>query len=492
MSLHTVAQHIAAKGRGPDQLLVHMAPGEVAGLQALAKAHGGSLTVNPQTGLPEAGFLSNILPALIGVGLTAATGGAAAPWMIGLGVGGAQALRTGSLMKGLQAGLGAYGGAGLGAGLSELGASAVAPEAVGAANASTDAIANVAAAKDAATAAGAVPKTGLDALTSGFQQAVENPTALANTMGGWGNVSKAGLMAASPIIADAMIPTTTQAPYKGSGPNPYNFNFSWERGAPGYDSREYSQLRGVMTPIRHAEGGPISDMSEQNAQLTLMANGGQMLAEGGQAKDVAQGMTGASAGAMRYLMGQSAVSPATAAAQNYNVKPATPQMAVVKHQPLPSNGGLISRMVSAMGNTEPDPNVPYSFNFNPATGSMSPDAPVMRQIIPTATTMDAGNYAGGGIAALGGYSDGGRMLRGPGDGVSDSIPAVIGDRSPARLADGEFVVPARIVSELGNGSSEAGARKLYAMMDRVQKARSKTTGKNKVAVNSRADKALPA
>ena len=84
------------------------------------------------------------------------------------------------------------------------------------------------------------------------------------------------------------------------------------------------------------------------------------------------------------------------------------------------------------------------------------------------------------------------MLRGPGDGVSDSIPAVIGDRSPARLADGEFVVPARIVSELGNGSSEAGARKLYAMMDRVQKARSKTTGKNKVAVNSRADKALPA
>jgi hypothetical protein len=93
---------------------------------------------------------------------------------------------------------------------------------------------------------------------------------------------------------------------------------------------------------------------------------------------------------------------------------------------------------------------------------------------------------------LGGYSDGGRLLRGPGDGVSDSIPAVIGKKQPARLADGEFVVPARIVSELGNGSTEAGARKLYAMMDRIQASRKKTVGKNKVAHNNRADKYLPA
>jgi hypothetical protein len=115
-----------------------------------------------------------------------------------------------------------------------------------------------------------------------------------------------------------------------------------------------------------------------------------------------------------------------------------------------------------------------------------------------------GLLAGGGLAALtmarggmaeqydlGGYSDGGRLLRGPGDGVSDSIPATIGNKRPARLADGEFVVPARIVSELGNGSTEAGARKLYAMMDRVQKARRGTVGKGRVAKNSRADKYLP-
>jgi hypothetical protein len=101
-------------------------------------------------------------------------------------------------------------------------------------------------------------------------------------------------------------------------------------------------------------------------------------------------------------------------------------------------------------------------------------------------------FAGGGLSDLGGYSDGGRLLRGPGDGVSDSIPAVIGKRQPARLADGEFVIPARIVSELGNGSTEAGARKLYAMMERVQNTRRKSIGKKKVAVNSKADKHLPA
>jgi len=95
-------------------------------------------------------------------------------------------------------------------------------------------------------------------------------------------------------------------------------------------------------------------------------------------------------------------------------------------------------------------------------------------------------YAGGG--SLGGYSDGGRMLKGPGDGMSDSIPASIANKQPARLADSEFVVPADVVSHLGNGSSDAGAKKLYKMMDNVRKAR---TGKKKQAPEITADKYLP-
>ena len=81
------------------------------------------------------------------------------------------------------------------------------------------------------------------------------------------------------------------------------------------------------------------------------------------------------------------------------------------------------------------------------------------------------SMARGGISDLGSYSDGGRMLKGPGDGMSDSIPANISGKRPARLADGEFVIPADVVSHLGNGSTDAGAKQLYAMMNKVRQAR---------------------
>ena len=131
--------------------------------------------------------------------------------------------------------------------------------------------------------------------------------------------------------------------------------------------------------------------------------------------------------------------------------------------------------------------------YGPASGSQArPGAGGINYFSPTSYTKNAAGggmmYGGGGLSDLGGYSDGGRLLRGPGDGVSDSIPATIGGKQPARLATGEFVVPARIVSELGNGSTDAGAQKLYAMMDRVQKARRKT--KN-VAADTKAHKYLP-
>ena len=64
-----------------------------------------------------------------------------------------------------------------------------------------------------------------------------------------------------------------------------------------------------------------------------------------------------------------------------------------------------------------------------------------------------------------------RFLSGGGDGMSDSIKASIEGNQEARLADGEFVIPADVVSHLGNGSSKAGAKQLYSMMDKVRKAR---------------------
>jgi hypothetical protein len=95
----------------------------------------------------------------------------------------------------------------------------------------------------------------------------------------------------------------------------------------------------------------------------------------------------------------------------------------------------------------------------------------------------------GGISDLGSYSDGGRLLKGPGDGMSDDIPAKIGHKQEARLADGEFVVPADVVSHLGNGSTDAGAKHLYKMMDKVRKAR---TGNSQQGKQIKAEKYIPA
>jgi hypothetical protein len=136
------------------------------------------------------------------------------------------------------------------------------------------------------------------------------------------------------------------------------------------------------------------------------------------------------------------------------------------------------------------------YTYNPATKSYTPvvqSAPTnFNAPPPVANNMDmgGGGYAGGGLMpyGLGGYSDGGRLLKGPGDGMSDNIPASIGHKQPARLADGEFVVPADVVSHLGNGSTDAGAKKLYAMMDKVREAR---TGNKKQGKQIKSEKYLP-
>jgi len=100
----------------------------------------------------------------------------------------------------------------------------------------------------------------------------------------------------------------------------------------------------------------------------------------------------------------------------------------------------------------------------------------------------AQGMAQGGMGHLGSYSDGGRLLKGPGDGMSDHIPATIGAKQPARLAEGEFVVPADVVSHLGNGSTDAGAKQLYKMMDNIRKAR---TGNPKQGKQINPDKFTP-
>ena len=549
------AQGLASLGRGPDSMLVHMAPGEVKSLQQLAMAHGGSLTINPETGLPEAGFLSSILPMVLGAGAMMIPGlqglGAAG---IGLGLGGFEALRTGSLKKGLMAGLGAYGGAGLGSALAGAGgANLAAAGGVNPANIAGPAVPSIEAFNPSNVTASAGQKMLAGAQGLGSEA---GRNAFMSQIGGNKGLMQAGLAAAAPM----MMQTTTQQPEIKSDAN-MGQRYRFDAGAPtstpppdvpgyGDQSRNFGKeqryFNPTYTPIDNdaarklygfAYGGPVEDMSNGNDMAAYMgqdkfAEGGEVdsytynpvtqmytkkSGEGATMVSPAGGISGASgsSGSDQYTdpnPGWSGLTPTQKA--EYYQDPANALMATITQ--LGQKGiGLTSlgMALNALDPTRQPAEAQIALGITPQqTFRASELAAQKSEGTPTESSPGGGDFGGagydggmfsgaqsgdvgfakGGISHLGDYSDGGRLLRGPGDGISDSIPAMIGKKQPARLADGEFVVPARIVSELGNGSTEAGARKLYAMMDRIQKARKKTIGKGKVAANSRSAKYLPA
>jgi hypothetical protein len=161
-----------------------------------------------------------------------------------------------------------------------------------------------------------------------------------------------------------------------------------------------------------------------------------------------------------------------------------------------AGGGTIEEMSNA---NSVGVNTGYPMaNIQPGAYATPYQQPISRNVISDASDTGVNpmtgemTFAGGGISSLGGYSDyarGGRMLKGPGDGMSDNIPASIAGKQPARLANEEFVIPADVVSHLGNGSSEAGAKQLYKMMDRVRQAR---TGKKAQGKQIKPAKYMPA
>lgn len=491
MSLQLAAQHMASKGRGPDTTLVHMAPQEVAGLQALAKAHGGSLTLNPDTGLPEAGFLSKILPLVAGAFLGPAGLGLTA-MQAGMAAGALGTVATGSLKKGLMAGLGAYGGAGLAGSVMGAGTSAGLGAAAGEATLAGDAAAQAAQAQ--ASSAVIDPLSGMEA--AGLEERAAAAGMYSPTYGVENPGFDVGLPSAPPTQAGSMVSVTTPPPAIP---------------APTSAADQYAQMR--------AAGFSDADIAQS-------------------AREFAENTAGTAAAPFSATTQKALSSPLSAGFDAFKADPSkfmtkenlqyglaglSPMM-MQDPQRLPEKEKLQAKNFNFAYNQRANPNAGYTgaqtgerLHFDPiytpinaAGGGLMDIGPVesmsrsnQSQMAPAyaqggVSDMAVDPYTGaeafakGGISNLGDYSDGGRLLKGPGDGVSDSIPATIADKRPARLADGEFVVPARIVSELGNGSTEAGARKLYAMMDRVQKARKKSIGKNQVAVNSRAENLLPA
>ena len=481
----SLANQVQDKGRGPDTMLVHMAPSEVAGLQALAMAHGGSLSINPETGLPEAGFLKNLLPTLIGAGLTFFSGGAINPMTAGMLVGGFEGIRKKDLGQGILAGLGAFGGAGLGSALvSAGGQSAMMSEVAKQAAGTSAAQMGTEQGAQAIIQAGARPETFMGNLQMAGQ--------------GLSNLGQPGGISALSTGLDQAFPTMTQ---KALAATPTLMSVA-EAGQPQYTppEKEKSNYAGPYVPTDRDLRFPTEEERRSSREFSFFspsnpvpgyrpynaAQGGLMdLARGGSFDDE-PGSDGYAEGGKLEERGPIQMPGADYVAGtdpefNHGFKPVQVQGA-----PDPNMGDAIVGKLFG--------NVPSSI------GGKGVMAKLLRQvggdIQSQLNPKDLENYkydpqtqqlvkkAGGGLTALAG----GRFLQGPGDGTSDSIPAVIANKQPARLADGEFVIDARTVSELGNGSSKAGAQKLYKMMDRVHNARKKA-GRGK---DSKAERFMPA
>jgi hypothetical protein len=520
MSLHNLAHHVRAKGRGKDTMLVHMTPQEVKGLQAIAKSRGGTLTINPETGLPEAGFLDDILPVVAMAAATYFTAGAAAPAIAtalgpaaagGAGLlsagaattaggiigGGLAGAGVGAIGAGLQGGdvgkgalMGGLGGAitgGMGGYDNVYGAAAATPNPDAVANAqNVQNLAGVEASPNAGMQPPNAPGTPGGPPTSEFRQSFRpgvptpaddkvNAEAAKTVYQGFGTMGKTATLAL-PGIGGAM----SEKPEELPGAEPYRRQATLSPDFQGYTPQQpdpyyraqytrYAAGGGLMDAYQ--SGGPVENMSQMN---TAMNPQGGLYPQG--MIDKTQYATPiqrpVSAEMISEVPAYERSNPMLMARGGDTRKkkraPLTAERTINSLDPYNASLAQLN-------------NARYGANMS-GIGALNPTMTSLGELPAVAG-------AGGGIASLGSYSDGGRMLKGPGDGMSDSIPATIANKRPARLADGEFVVPADVVSHLGNGSTDAGARKLYAMMDKVRRAR---TGKKKQAPAVKTDRYIPA
>lgn len=437
MSAHKTAQGLAALGRGEDSMLVHMTPREVAGLQKIAMDHGGSLTINPHTGLPEAGFLKSILPALAGIGLSFIPG--IGPLAAAGISGGITGLATKDWKQGLLAALSAGAASGATRGLAGLGKAATAP------GVTTNLAGNTLREMGAKTLADAGTKGFMSNLGAGASRLLSGQAG-ASGMAALGGKLGLGALAA-PMLYEASKPPKFKMPEEAKGgkfkyyttrynPGVYNPEAGFGE-APftgqGYDEGQYSEEYpgyadgGAVTPA------PVSAITDYLTQLNQSFKPTAPVAPVAPAPTTPAPTTPAP------------TIPGLPPGFDFSKIPAFNFMGVN----LAGLGGLGGGSGGA-------------YKYDPVTQRFIASAPAWDKVKPKT------------------YAAGGQLLSGGGDGMSDSIPAMIDGPKPqrARLADGEFVVPADVVSHLGNGSTKAGANQLYAMMDKVRQAR---TGRAKQA-----------
>jgi hypothetical protein len=434
MATHQLAQGLASLGRHGDSMLMHVSPAEVEGLSALGKMTGHKLHTNPHTGMPEAfdfgSFLASLLPT-------------AAGFMVGGPAGAAMGLKgTAATLAPIAAGM-ATGAAVAGAKGDDL---------------LTGTLMGGLGGFGGGNLAGTFGKMGANTAAQTAQEAIKGGyvpgTVEGANVGLQSQIMPASMTASAPAIA----PTAGENIMSGvsqfaSDPFGKGYDAFKTAGGSALDLAAPVGMAGLSAmqpkPIdtteeeakRKAEENKYRDPRTGLLNLAQASPGLRLMATGG---TVNTNSSSIASGGIQDLYG---TNDQTTGTQN-----------------LSKEGYGIGRL-----------------NSLAAEGSRAKAADTFYAMGgPIA-------FADGGIfeleAAKGGYLDG------QGDGMSDSIPATIEGKQPARLADGEFVVPADVVSHLGNGSSKAGAKNLYAMMHKVRKAR---TGHTKQGKEIKPQKYMPA
>ena len=553
MATHQLAKGLASLGRHGDSMLMHVSPSEVAGLKAVGEMTGHKLHTNPNTGMPEAfdfgDFFTSLLPTLAGFMVGGPAGGAMglkagstaatiAPIAAGVATGAAVAGAKGDdpLMGGLMGGLGGYGGGNMGRAFS----AATNPGITNTISGNIgESLVNQADDLASSTALNTVRggKAGIDPNILGASASGTklpgvginiNPQTVPGDVLSMSKLTKGIVPDAIPGLAEtrgALPSFTPQAAGGTSSMMDTAGRFVENLGGAGpaavtvgaptlmaaYDAGLFTpEIDNSLEEKRRAEENKYRDprtgllnLSQARPDLRLAASGGLMsaYATGG---TVNNNSSTISSGGIQDLYGTNDQTTGTQslsrdgygigrlntlAAEGSRAKAADTFYAA--GGPIAfDNGGMVSllqrlfpdllakiQMQSSMANSSFTPSTPTTINPLNEPG-MFPQA--SNDYMATKAT-DKGTFAL--EAAKGGYLDG------HGDGMSDSIPATIEGKQPARLADGEFVIPADVVSHLGNGSSKAGSKRLYAMLDKVRHAR---TGNKKQGKEIKPEKYMPA
>jgi hypothetical protein len=485
MATQQIAQGLSSLGRYGDSTLVHMQPEEVAGLQALAKSQGTSLTIHPETGLPEAfslgGFFKSLLPTIAGAGLSVASGGALSPLAIGLITGGVTAAATGDLKQGIMGGLGGFGGAGLGSSLQGFGAAA--PAANTAVN-------------TAATGAQQVGQASAVA-GAGDAAAIKNELVQAALMRS-GQSQAAN--AISPGIDFANVPSGGPGIF-GASSQPVNFNALY--GAqPVVSSGAGVNLAGQMSTDIPASGVMNQPAIMSGAKGFEQAGSGISRAfqnpsayadyVGGTTKaltSVGMPLVGAGLGGMEAPVGMTQ--------EEFDA-----ERRAKLNKPLNLNYDTGLRLAGGGAIQTGGVMDLYQGTDSQATfgGSQGYGLGRLNNLAQqqSMTNAEQGRFARGGVPRLedGGFvvpADvtfymgnhnteagqerlaqmyGGQPIKGKGTGLSDSIPTSIEGKEPARIANGEVYISRKAVM------SHGGPEKFYKMMDKVRK---QATGSTKQA-----------